>query len=169
MLTVPLQELGATEAIEKGYLQQLSSFSFLAYAQPCRLLTAPSFFLLFSALLSLFLCPVFAIYLDPDEPSNVVECYSFTFTYETDVHGNKVRFLSFSFHIARSSRFFPAAPRTPRPEPAQRYGHLFFFILHSSGRPPQRGRGEEASSADDQEVRPTPLPCLFSRHELTFL
>ncbi|BGP46103.1 hypothetical protein JCM10450v2_001943 [Rhodotorula kratochvilovae] len=48
-------ELGATEAIEKGYLHQL----------------------------------IFAIYLDPDEPTNLVESYTFTFTYDTDAHGNK--------------------------------------------------------------------------------
>ncbi|KPV75942.1 uncharacterized protein RHOBADRAFT_52950 [Rhodotorula graminis WP1] len=48
-------ELGATEAIEKGYLHQL----------------------------------VFAIYLDPDQPTNLVESYTFTFTYETDTEGNK--------------------------------------------------------------------------------
>ncbi|GAA5835284.1 hypothetical protein JCM9279_004495 [Rhodotorula babjevae] len=48
-------ELGATEAIEKGYLHQL----------------------------------VFAIYLDPDQPTNLVESYTFTFTYETDAEGNK--------------------------------------------------------------------------------
>ncbi|KAI5474782.1 meiosis-specific protein HOP1 [Pseudohyphozyma bogoriensis] len=32
---------------------------------------------------------VLAIYLDPSEPHNVVECYSFTFAYETDADGNK--------------------------------------------------------------------------------
>ncbi|POY70179.1 hypothetical protein BMF94_6762 [Rhodotorula taiwanensis] len=48
-------ELGAAEAIEKGYLHKL----------------------------------VFAIYLDPDEPTNIVESYTFTFTYETDSEGNK--------------------------------------------------------------------------------
>lgn len=30
------------------------------------------------------------IYLDPDEPTNIVESYTFTFTYETDAEGNKV-------------------------------------------------------------------------------
>ncbi|BGO97761.1 Meiosis-specific protein HOP1 [Rhodotorula toruloides] len=48
-------EVGATEAIEKGYLHQL----------------------------------VFAIYLDPEEPTNLVESYTFTFSYETDPQGNK--------------------------------------------------------------------------------
>lgn len=33
---------------------------------------------------------VFAIYLDPDEPTNLVESYTFTFTYEVDAEGNKV-------------------------------------------------------------------------------
>lgn len=33
---------------------------------------------------------VFVIYLDPDEPTNIVESYTFTFTYETDAEGNKV-------------------------------------------------------------------------------
>ncbi|GAA5868512.1 hypothetical protein JCM8547_006296, partial [Rhodosporidiobolus lusitaniae] len=32
---------------------------------------------------------IFAIYLDPDDPTNLVECYTFTFTYETDAQGNK--------------------------------------------------------------------------------
>ncbi|BGP38010.1 hypothetical protein JCM10449v2_001937 [Rhodotorula kratochvilovae] len=53
-------ELGATEAIEKGYLHQL----------------------------------IFAIYLDPDEPTNLVESYTFTFTYDTDAHGNKASWLA---------------------------------------------------------------------------
>ncbi|GAA5996305.1 uncharacterized protein JCM10292_007522 [Rhodotorula paludigena] len=48
-------ELGATQAIEKGYLHQL----------------------------------IFAIYLDPDDPTNLVESYTFTFSYETDAEGNK--------------------------------------------------------------------------------
>ncbi|GAA5862196.1 hypothetical protein JCM3774_004818 [Rhodotorula dairenensis] len=48
-------EVGAAQAIEKGYLHKL----------------------------------VFAIYLDPDEPTNIVESYTFTFTYETDTEGNK--------------------------------------------------------------------------------
>ncbi|GAA6016341.1 hypothetical protein JCM8202_005573 [Rhodotorula sphaerocarpa] len=48
-------ELGASEAIEKGFLHKL----------------------------------VFAIYLDPDEPTNLVESYTFTFTYEVDAEGNK--------------------------------------------------------------------------------
>ncbi|BGP22867.1 meiosis-specific protein HOP1 [Rhodotorula toruloides] len=48
-------EVGATEAIEKGYLHQL----------------------------------VFAIYLDPHEPTDLVESYTFTFSYETDPQGNK--------------------------------------------------------------------------------
>ncbi|KWU44924.1 DNA-binding protein [Rhodotorula sp. JG-1b] len=48
-------EVGAAEAIEKGYLHKL----------------------------------VFVIYLDPDEPTNIVESYTFTFTYETDAEGNK--------------------------------------------------------------------------------
>ncbi|BGP28830.1 hypothetical protein JCM10296v2_000566 [Rhodotorula toruloides] len=48
-------EVGATEAIEKGYLHQL----------------------------------VFAIYLDPDGPTNLVESYTLTFSYETDTQGNK--------------------------------------------------------------------------------
>ncbi|GAA5960528.1 hypothetical protein JCM8115_003209 [Rhodotorula mucilaginosa] len=48
-------ELGAAQAIEKGYLHKL----------------------------------VFVIYLDPDEPTNIVESYTFTFTYETDAEGNK--------------------------------------------------------------------------------
>ncbi|GAA5843567.1 hypothetical protein JCM5353_007487 [Sporobolomyces roseus] len=48
-------EVGASEALEKGYLHQL----------------------------------IFAIYLDPDEPSNLVESYTFTFTYETDSEGKR--------------------------------------------------------------------------------
>uniref|UniRef100_A0A0K3CDI1 FGENESH: predicted gene_2.271 protein n=1 Tax=Rhodotorula toruloides TaxID=5286 RepID=A0A0K3CDI1_RHOTO len=32
---------------------------------------------------------VFAIYLDPDEPTNLVESYTFTFSYKTDPQGNK--------------------------------------------------------------------------------
>ncbi|GAA6027006.1 hypothetical protein JCM8097_006033 [Rhodosporidiobolus ruineniae] len=32
---------------------------------------------------------IFAIYLDPDEPNNLVESYTFTFSYETDSKGNK--------------------------------------------------------------------------------
>ncbi|GAA6000946.1 hypothetical protein JCM10207_007337 [Rhodosporidiobolus poonsookiae] len=32
---------------------------------------------------------IFAIYLDPDHPSDLVECYTFTFSYETDEQGNK--------------------------------------------------------------------------------
>ncbi|GAA5978427.1 hypothetical protein JCM10908_004351 [Rhodotorula pacifica] len=48
-------EVGAAQAIEKGYLHKL----------------------------------VFAIYLDPDNPTNLVESYTFTFTYETDAEGNK--------------------------------------------------------------------------------
>lgn len=34
---------------------------------------------------------VLAIYLDPKEPTNIVEAYTFTFRYETDAQGNKVR------------------------------------------------------------------------------
>lgn len=77
-LTTFLQDVGATEAIEKGFLQQLSSFSpgFSLHQQPHRSRFA-----------------VFAIYLDPDDPSNVVECYSFTFSYETDSKGNRVNCL----------------------------------------------------------------------------
>ncbi|KAL8284190.1 hypothetical protein RQP46_004939 [Phenoliferia psychrophenolica] len=48
-------ELGAADALEKGYLHQL----------------------------------VFAIYLDPENPTNVVECYTFTISYEADEHGKK--------------------------------------------------------------------------------
>ncbi|GAA5888062.1 hypothetical protein JCM6882_000268 [Rhodosporidiobolus microsporus] len=32
---------------------------------------------------------IFAIYLDPEEPTNIVEAYTFTFSYETDPQGNK--------------------------------------------------------------------------------
>ncbi|GAA6016646.1 hypothetical protein JCM11491_006030 [Sporobolomyces phaffii] len=32
---------------------------------------------------------IFAIYLDPDDPTNLVESYTFTFTYETDGQGNR--------------------------------------------------------------------------------
>ncbi|GAA5884224.1 hypothetical protein JCM16303_002415 [Sporobolomyces ruberrimus] len=32
---------------------------------------------------------IFAIYLDPEDPTNLVESYTFTFTYETDENGNK--------------------------------------------------------------------------------
>ncbi|GAA5904922.1 Hop1p [Sporobolomyces salmoneus] len=32
---------------------------------------------------------VFAIYLDPEDPTNLVESYTFTFTYETDEQGNR--------------------------------------------------------------------------------
>ncbi|GAA5859210.1 hypothetical protein JCM1840_003801 [Sporobolomyces johnsonii] len=48
-------DLGASAALEKGYLHQL----------------------------------ILAIYLDPNEPTNLVESYTFTFTYETDSEGNK--------------------------------------------------------------------------------
>ncbi|GAA5820487.1 hypothetical protein JCM10212_003815 [Sporobolomyces blumeae] len=48
-------DLGATEALEKGYLQQL----------------------------------VFAIYLDPANPTNLVESYTFSFSYSIDSAGNR--------------------------------------------------------------------------------
>ncbi|GAA6001912.1 hypothetical protein JCM5350_007448, partial [Sporobolomyces pararoseus] len=32
---------------------------------------------------------IFAIYLDPEDPTNLVESYTFTFTYETDDQGNR--------------------------------------------------------------------------------
>lgn len=34
---------------------------------------------------------VLAIYFDPEDPTNIVECYTFTFSYQTDAEGNKVR------------------------------------------------------------------------------
>jgi meiosis-specific protein HOP1 len=36
-----------------------------------------------------------AIYLDPNDPTNLVECYTFTFKYETDSEGNRVSAPSF--------------------------------------------------------------------------
>ncbi|BGP13935.1 hypothetical protein JCM10213_003851 [Rhodosporidiobolus nylandii] len=73
---------GATEAIEKGYLQQL----------------------------------IFAIYLDPNDPTNIVETYSFTFSYEMDAQGNKrpelvVQNQLSGMVISASSFSNPEAPR----------------------------------------------------------
>ncbi|GEM10164.1 meiosis-specific protein HOP1 [Rhodotorula toruloides] len=65
-------EVGAPEAIEKGYLHQLVAFAPLLCEFRADLARA-----------------VFAIYLDPDEPTNFVESYTFTFSYETDPQGNK--------------------------------------------------------------------------------
>ncbi|GAA6054568.1 hypothetical protein JCM3770_006036 [Rhodotorula araucariae] len=79
-------ELGATEAIEKGYLHQL----------------------------------IFAIYLDPDEPTNLVESYTFTFTYETDADGKKRPELvvedQLSGMVISSSTYGSTSKEAPRKE-----------------------------------------------------
>ena len=54
-------QIGASDAIKRGYLHQL----------------------------------MFAIYLDPDQPTNLVECYCFTFSYQVDSNGDRVRFQIF--------------------------------------------------------------------------
>lgn len=54
---------------------------------------------------------VLAIYLDPAEPTNIVEAYTFTFTYETDAMGNKV-----SSGCISSDRH-PCSPLAPEQHP----------------------------------------------------
>lgn len=100
------QELGATEAIEKGYLHQLGASGSLSGGRFADLARA-----------------VFAIYLDPDEPTNLVESYTFTFSYETDPQGNKVR--SEPHSRLRNSLTCPRAEtRARRAGPAERHGHI---------------------------------------------
>ena len=69
-----VQEMGAADAIEKGYLHQLSASSVSSAGER-----------------ELIEWTVLAIYLDPEDPTNIVECYTFTITYETDSDGSKVR------------------------------------------------------------------------------
>lgn len=133
MLSV--QELGAADALEKSYLHQLGTT--FAPHRPSRVRTA-------GRMLTLAVIPaVFAIYLDPDNPTNVVECYTFTVSYEKDEHGQKVP----SYSNARAGcRTTPDSMRLARPRSPKwssgtslaAWSSLERIIARKAPRPPSR-------------------------------
>ncbi|GAA5935245.1 hypothetical protein JCM1841_002863 [Sporobolomyces salmonicolor] len=83
-------DLGASAALEKGYLHQL----------------------------------IFAIYLDPNEPTNLVESYTFTFTYETDLEGNKQPEMVVRNHLNDLVLASPSIAASPREHQSYREGDV---------------------------------------------